>query len=382
VDYLRTFITLVVVAFHAVIAYMVGAHFNPTFYWSMPIVDTDRWYGFDIFVDLNDAYFMSLFFFLSGLFVWPSLNRHGLASYLRERSLRLGLPWAVTVVFLIPLAYYPSYRLTGADPDYLSYWQHTLAFAGWDTVWPSGHTWFIAMLLIFSIAVAAVLVLIPSTVGALGRVGAVAERRPFAFICALVTLSWVGHGLMVHAFGPYRWFGLGPCAFQASRLPLYTIYFLAAVGVGIHGLGRGLLARDGPLARRWATWLLAGLASFALLEGMKWLFPEVQGTTAAILPMAAWSLTFTLTCATFSFALLAIFLRFVTSQTAILDNLRGDAFGIYLVHYVFIVWLQFALLGQPLPAVAKAGLVFLFTIALSWATTDAIRRIPAVGRIL
>ena len=34
-----------------------------------PIVDTQRWLGFDIFCGFQDVYLMSLMFFLSGLFV-------------------------------------------------------------------------------------------------------------------------------------------------------------------------------------------------------------------------------------------------------------------------------------------------------------------------
>ena len=35
---------------------------------------------------------MSLMFFLSGLFVWPSLQRKSSVTFLSDRLLRLGLP--------------------------------------------------------------------------------------------------------------------------------------------------------------------------------------------------------------------------------------------------------------------------------------------------
>src|SRR5215467_13007348 len=43
----------------------------------------------------NDTFFMALMFLLSGLFVWPSLERKGSARFLRDRTLRLGVPFAV-----------------------------------------------------------------------------------------------------------------------------------------------------------------------------------------------------------------------------------------------------------------------------------------------
>ena len=54
----------------------------------------------------------------------------------------------------------------------------------------------------------------------------------------------------------------------------------------------------------------------------------------------------------------------------------------YLVHYPFVVWLQFALLGLALPALVKAAIVFSATLALSWSATAALRRVPAVANII
>jgi hypothetical protein len=42
---------------------------------TLPIIDSQRWFGFDLFCAWNDVGLMSLMFFLSGLFVWPSAAR-------------------------------------------------------------------------------------------------------------------------------------------------------------------------------------------------------------------------------------------------------------------------------------------------------------------
>ena len=65
-----------------------------------PIVDPQRWAGFDVLTTFNDTFFMALMFLLSGLFVWPSLERKGGAQFLRERVLRLGAPFVVVVGIL------------------------------------------------------------------------------------------------------------------------------------------------------------------------------------------------------------------------------------------------------------------------------------------
>ena len=55
-----------------------------------------------------------------------------------------------------------------------------------------------------------------------------------------------------------------------------------------------------------------------------------------------------------------------------LDSLSANAYSIYLVHYVFIVWLQYMLLGVALFAIGKAAIVFGGTLLMSWVATAAL----------
>jgi len=75
-------------------------------------------------------------------------------------------------------------------------------------------------------------------------------------------------------------------------------------------------------------------------------------------------------------------LRFAGRRLPALAGLRRDAFGLYLVHYVFVVWLQYALLGVALFAAAKGAIVFGGTLLLSWSTIAVIRRISPAGQII
>ncbi|MGA8498339.1 MAG: hypothetical protein WB764_22825 [Xanthobacteraceae bacterium] len=55
-----------------------------------------------------------------------------------------------------------------------------------------------------------------------------------------------------------------------------------------------------------------------------------------------------------------------------LDSLSANAYGLYLVHYNFVVWLQYALLGTALFARIKAAAVFGGTLVLSWIAVLAV----------
>jgi len=68
-DNLRASVILLVVAFHSALAYLnflPAAPFafnNPPYLWrAFPIVDTERWFGFDLFCAWQDVFLMSLFF--------------------------------------------------------------------------------------------------------------------------------------------------------------------------------------------------------------------------------------------------------------------------------------------------------------------------------
>ena len=72
----------------------------------------------------------------------------------------------------------------------------------------------------------------------------------------------------------------------------------------------------------------------------------------------------------------------MSKRGKIWDSLNANAYGMYLIHYVLVSWLQYALLRSSLPGIAKGSLVFLGTLDLSWSVTAALRRIPAVARTI
>src|SRR6201986_337432 len=82
-DRARTFITVLVLIHHSVIAYTYYGH-----------TAKQSFIGFDAVVLFNDSFFMGAMFFLSGLFVWPSLQRKGISWFLRDRFWRLGLAFS------------------------------------------------------------------------------------------------------------------------------------------------------------------------------------------------------------------------------------------------------------------------------------------------
>jgi glucans biosynthesis protein C len=378
---LRTFAVILVLAVHASAAYLGSSPASPfrfddpPFRWrALPIIDSDRWFGFDIFCAYLDTHLIALLFFLSGLFVWPSLDRKGAWKFLRDRAIRIGLPFALAVGLLMPFAHYPVYRVTAVDPGIAAYWQHWLALP----LWPSGPPWFLWVLLVFDLATAALYRFARASGQALGRMAGRLGARPAAFVIVLLVVSGLAYIPLALAFTPWTWFQVGPFAFQLCRPLLYAVYFLAGVGVGAHGLERGFLTPGGWLTHHWRASGWAALATFAL-----WLtFAAIASSGApsrAVQILEAAS--YVPCCTSGCLFMLALFVRFANRHVPVWDLLGDKAYGMYLVHYLFSIWLQFLLLGVAAIAIVKAAVVFCGTVGLSFGTIATVQRAFVIARV-
>ncbi|MEM7355317.1 MAG: acyltransferase family protein, partial [Acidobacteriota bacterium] len=238
IDHLRASLILLVIAHHAVLAYVSyaptpGAEWDaPPMLWrAFPVVDTVRAPALDLLVAFNDAVLMALLFFLAGLFTWRGLTRSGALSFFGRRARRLGLPFIVSAAVLAPLAYYPAYLQHGGVSGFGPYLQAWLSL----TVWPSGPAWFLWVLLAFSGLAALSYRLAPGWGEAWGAWLGPLGERPWAFFGLWVAASALVYLPMAYFINPMTWFELGPFTVQTSRILHYALYFVFGIGIGAHG---------------------------------------------------------------------------------------------------------------------------------------------------
>jgi Acyltransferase family len=370
-DRARTLITLLVLLHHSVVNY---THFGNG--------DKARWLGFDLIVLFNDSFFMACMFLISGLFVQQSLTRRGPSNYLGNRAWRLGIPYLLSIFVLMPLAYYPTflrYHLPGTtDFNYFHFWWRTLTVGPW----PSGPAWFLWVLLAFNAIAALVWAIAPRALEALGRpIYALRYRPGFAFAAFLV-FSLIVYVPMRLYFGDAAWlepWGY-PLPIQTSRIFLYFGYFLVGVGIGAADLKSGIFSENGELAARWKIWfafalVFYGAILFLVYAHHNWV-PDFNA------PPASWEVGYALAFALFSgamaFAEPGFFLKTAKAPLRFLDAIQPSAYGIFLTHYIFIIWLQYAVYDPAWSPFLKFAIVFTCTLAGSWATVILLRRIPFV----
>jgi surface polysaccharide O-acyltransferase-like enzyme len=368
-DRARTFLTLVVLIHHAVIPYTYFGHTDPK-----------SWIGFDAVILATDSFFMAMFFFLSGLFVWPSLSHKAPQVFVRDRLLRLGLPFAIAAITIIPIAYYAVSLRQHPDIGFEEFWWKTVTVGPW----PSGPIWFVWVLLAFDLTASLLYRLSSKLVDPINRLSLRGYDRPadlYLFVLGLTAIVYIPARLY---YGPSHWFEFGPFSVQANRVLLYAAYFFIGAGIGAANFDRGILSSGGRLAKSSWGWVIAALIPYCLIWGLIAIKREILGNPL-VLPdwyEASYGLFFVAFSAAVLFAILAYFLRFKRSGSSMLDPMQADAYGIFLVHYPIVLWLQYWLFDFDLPAIVKAVVAFVLTVALSWAATAALRKIPGVTRVL
>jgi surface polysaccharide O-acyltransferase-like enzyme len=107
--------------------------------------------------------------------------------------------------------------------------------------------------------------------------------------------------------------------------------------------------------------------------------PSAYGRSNLVIDLCSY-FAVVLVVATVCLGFAAAFLRFGSARSALTDSLSENAYAIYLVHYVFVVWLQYALLGAALPAVVKGVLVFVSALLLSWSVAVGAGRFASCAR--
>jgi hypothetical protein len=368
-DRARTFLTLVVVLHHSVIPY---THFGHT--------DPKSWIGFDCIALATDSFFMAMFFFLSGLFVWPGIARKAPQIFLRDRLLRLGLPFVIAALTIIPIAYYALELQQHHEITFAAFWWKTITVGPW----PSGPIWFIWVLLAFDLTASLLYRVSPALVDPINRLSLKGFDRPAVFWLFLVAATATGYIPLLIYYGVNHWFQFGPFSVQASRVLLYAFYFFIGAGVGAANFGRGVLSENGALpSGRW-RWLMVTLIPYCLMWVMIYIKREILGNPPELQDwyQLFYGSFFVLFSAAILFAILAFFLHSKAQGPTLLDRMQADAYGMFLVHYPIVLWLQYWMFDYDWPAIVKAAIAFVLTVILSWAATAALRRIPGASHVL
>lgn len=358
-DNVRAFAIVMVIVLHASITYMAYA---PEWWY---VLDPDRSDLFTVLVLLIDVPNMPALFFVAGYFALPSLQRRGLGGFVREKVVRLAIPWGIGVVFLAPLATYMTYVSRDIPMGYVEFW--TTDF--WGPMFQQSVYWFLGVLFALFLFLAWVYAASTRLQASVSRVE---QPRPRFFV-AFIALTAAGSILFAPSFGLDDWLPLSLLfVVQPARIAFYIGYF----ALGIYAERRGWFRATGfrPELGPWG-WgcVLAGLAYVGF---------RMSGSPDAGPERALAAVLFSVFCLTAVIAGIALFQRWLDGAGPAWRTLAGNSFGIYYVHPLVLYPLAYVLLDLPAPSFAKAAILVAVTLAVSLAVSALVlKRLPSLRRL-
>jgi peptidoglycan/LPS O-acetylase OafA/YrhL len=372
VDAVRVVLIVLVVAHHSVEPY-VSAHAT-----EMPLPGPPiprAW----VFLWVNAAFFMGLFFLLAGYFTPGVFDRKGAGDFLGDRWNRLGLPLLFGWIALAPLLGWAQITF-GPAPLHVDYWTYlTRDFFGFgekpadwptDMPWPLnnlGHLWFLEHLLIYATLYAGLRVFVfhrrklalePPSHGAIA-----------AYAVALAAATFV-----IRIWYPQdRWIGfLGYIQMEPAHFPQYASLFVIGV---LAWPGRWI---DTMPTRRAMVWLAVGVG-LALAAYLVIGLGVISGFGSQDWRVCAWE---SFLCVGLCVGLPVLFRELKLGRGRIWRALTTNAYAVYVFHFPIVLLLLWALMDAPAPKWARLFMTVAGAIVASFAFTNwVVLRLPYARRV-
>ena len=332
-DNLKVCLTVLVIMHHAGQAYGNGGDWaytpsNPAEF--MPWI----WH----FFSTNAAFFMGLYFFISGYFVPRSFDKQGSKQFLYKKLLRLGVP----LLFMGGII-----SILSGKPEI-------------------AHMWFVESLLVFCLIYALIRHwVLPINI--------MCSSKPTIIGLLIVALLMGVGSYFIRQVSPqdhWIWpFGIIPLPMEPAHYLQYVMMFVLGIlayrfnwlekmsnGVGFTTLLIGVGLATGNYLRADGAWNAFIWQWFGIYESLMCIF--------------------------ISFGLMWLFRQFVSGTSRCWQWCAAQSYGAYVFHLILMIILQNAVDNVWMGAFGKFLFIGVVTTILSFLLTWLVRMIPGVKRIL
>ena len=332
-DNLKVCLTVLVIMHHAGQAYGNGGGWaytpsNPAEF--MPWI----WH----FFSTNAAFFMGLYFFISGYFVPRSFDKQGTKQFVQKKLLRLGIPLLFMGGIICVLTGKPEI----------------------------GHMWFVESLLVFCLVYA----LIRQWVKPIDQK---CDSKPTIIGLLIVALLMGVGSYFIRQVSPqdhWIWpFGIIPLPMEPAHYLQYVMMFV----LGILAYRFQWLEKMGN-----GTGLTALLIGAALAAGN---YLRDDGPWNAFV-WKWFGIYESLMCIFISFGLIWLFRECVSATSRFWQWCAAQSYGAYVFHLLLMLVLQDIVDGIWMGAFGKFLFIGVVTTILSFLLTWLVRRIPGVKKVL
>jgi surface polysaccharide O-acyltransferase-like enzyme len=315
-DSLRFLMIVCVVMLHAAMSYM---EFVPQWWYA---IDDNRSLAFTILVVFLDSFPMSALFFLAGYFAPPAYAKRRAHKFIRDKFIRIGIPWITGVIFIAPFFAYASFvKYDGLGEasglDFVSKW-----FFG--PFYQQAHYWFLGVLFLFLVIYAAF--------AGKTKLERHERKRPVAApIAALFFFSILAYYLASVFIKPaVEWVNI-----------CYILYFQHARFVGYVGLfALGVYGwesewfKPGGWSPNPTSWGAVGFLSSCLLICWKFF---LEGGLAPNVNLWLDAILYNVVMISMTIFLAGIFMGTKETQFRTLQNLSQHTYPIYWLHQIILM---------------------------------------------
>jgi glucan biosynthesis protein C len=382
-DNIRYLMVLLVVVLHSACAYS-----NNTQWWT---VNDANSIFFDYLLGVLGVFLMPTLFFIAGYFALTSLQQKGKWLFIKSKLIRLGLPWLLGVILMVPMINYIHFYSRDYPVSLLSLWGrfvknlegglslHT-GFITSSMQFQHMHFWFISLLLTFFIVFTFLhdakkrwlpnkptptKPKIPTTRSILLVVGLV------SIVTALIT--FLIYGIFHGTQNKDAWITIGSLIqFQASKIILYISCF----SLGIYAFSKNWF-KNGKTPGYFLFWIILSI-------GLMYCQGKVLTTLMTNFSIGlalSWVFMRTVLVFTILLSLISFGIHQWHSPSKASRQLSANSYNIYLLHMIFVVVIQVLLLEWvSISIFIKFGIVTLTTIFISYLTSQyLIRPFPKIS---
>ena len=332
-DNLKVCLTVLVIMHHAGQAYGNGGAWaytpsNPAEF--MPWI----WH----FFSTNAAFFMGLYFFISGYFVPRSFDKQGTKQFVHKKLLRLGVP----LLFMGGII-----SILSGKPEI-------------------GHMWFVESLLVFCLIYA----LIRQWVQPVNE--ACYSKPTIIGLLVVALLMGVGSYVIRQISPQDHWiwpFGIIPLPMEPAHYLQYVMMFVLGIlayrfqwldkmsnSVGFMALLIGIALAMGNYLRDGGPWDAFVWQWFGIYESLM--------------------------CVFISFGLIWLFREFVSTTSRFWQSCAAQSYGAYMFHLLLMIVLQNAMDSIWIGAFGKFLFIGVVTTVLSFHLTWKVKMIPGFKKVL
>ncbi len=354
IDHIRIVLTLLVILHHVAIVY--GG--SGGWYWKQEPDSSNLFLV--LFNAINQAYFMGFFFLLAGYYTPLSVERKGAAHFMKDRLIRLGIP--LVVYFFLIQPFVIALTLTTQDTALWSQWWDRIVSADFGP----GPLWFTQTLLLFAIGF-----LVWNKIKPLrGKAATFPSFLTLILSAILLGICSFFLRLFIPVGEDFLWMQLG-------YFPCYIFLFIAGC---LAAKNRLLDKIEFSRAFPWSILSFFALLSLPIIV----LFRLEQGGFeggwnlnalyyALWDPFVAWGVIL---------GMLWLFQRYFSKPFPFTTWLSQNAYGAYILHPIFIVWLSLLGANWAMQPMVKFAIVGIASCSASFISASLLRTIPGVKKVV